>query len=1596
MADEQDKPLDYAALSSGLRAINPAADVSDRDWNQEDLPHEERYRRLLRAQQEAGLHVNNARRHAALYFGEQEPGNFLSDYQAIAQQRAAEERQAEHEWRLGVARYQAAQRPEEPMALTAARGWLGPISAGFGFGQSIRQGQIANRIQSGQASQEDYNELAQREQWDRTRGNYSTGRQVLEGLATVPGIAAEFALTGGATGGIRAAQGAGLLARTGMWGARTAAQTALMPSMWLPAAAQRNLEEGREAYDWHGFPSAVTMGLLQTAILGSVSKRFEAISGTGIKKIAARTLAGTLTGVAEQHLIIDPLASAVSDVLQLPHAHRLETGYGPIGDFFQGKYGEGGRKLALSFATFGAFSFLHGLKDPGKNPMQAGAEALKQLQEAGISAEEAIATMLHMHEQLQAHGPADLEAALREMVPPGSKVEKYGDTISRLMSLGQKPEVAKTPEAQQQVTPASEPSGRPPGAPPSLLDLYNQATTPAASPEAPASTPGPLEALPAAQPPWNSTTAPLAPGAKPAMPSALVEKAPPSPTLETSPSGRNPLLERMLAKAGAKPQAEPSFTMPDTREALAQGVQESLKRRAEVAKAESELEAELSQWMATPGDMPKDIVSRAKEAGLNPRQIRRIERYQNGEVFEAIGKSEGVKRQAIEKDVKNALRRIGDEKSLAEQRMAQEEGARSEAAIATTAEAPEIQGSGINKEEIARLEAHDQATDELMKILGTEHAKGTFTMDEAAAHLKELEDVIGLAAQARMGGAIIEKLIRDRYPEVAEHLEPAEFREFIQLAKEVSDGDRVNRKSGAGLTAPLHALLGERLQKEAAHGQADVAGEGAGRSEAGQPQGVGPAEATGAEPAATAGAARPAAPGEANPNELRPESESFLARTARRLLTEESGHLDPKELWENVKKFVSHIHTNMKEFAGEMFPRTSAMHEETGDRLARLVAVKQFARDFGARATEKVMWPGATEADRRLVGATLVELRLRYIEKWFGQEAARLFAAGDTAGSADMSNKERDVGTLVGQPNSPFATHADLVKALSDPRINFAVDRYRTEMEPSLDRWFREAVGIGPNDPKNVGTQIPGLTINLLNADPNKPTPGTVSVSARGDPRAFKTGNAGFTKQATGTGTYETDLAAMIEHSVGTHAGYAAKQEAYRVAEAAGVGKWVKPGERPEGYTIIKDVNPATDTQAAQAGEKNFAVKNNAYGDFRRSFAVDEPTNLPIVKGVADVLTKATLMSTVEAVYHSKNLFTMLFNPGMSLVNLIKNGYKLWAKDPAMTDRLIELSRIGVSLPQTMETMGKEKSLWNSNLNPLTVMGKGLHFLRRAMVLTADEAFTKLASGNAKILGLFPVGDMGIKNTEANRRNFINQLGQYARDAQPKLVQLLRDTGIGPFATATTNFMAQGLRSGYTMNPGLQTKTFGGQVAVRAWKFAKIASTLGVVGAINYALWKRVDGDDNTPFGSVKVGDKNGKTRYFDLLGLTGATRGWRETGLLAMIEGKRAHAPAAAIKTKAFEDAVMSAEHLAGPLPQFVHTLVTGRNSMGIMLAPRDEKAPHIHTAVANANPLYGNLSGANRAAGSRPLTLEEKLWQMFGPYGIRSRSSPPGKPHR
>lgn len=762
---------------------------------------------------------------------------------------------------------------------------------------------------------------------------------------------------------------------------------------------------------------------------------------------------------------------------------------------------------------------------------------------------------------------------------------------------------------------------------------------------------------------------------------------------------------------------------------------------------------------------------------------------------------------------------------------------------------------------------------------------------------------------------------------------------------------------------------------------------------------------------------------------------------------------DSPTLWQRAKEGARTLWRNLQdgyaELGGTMFPATQRKSVETADGLARLISAKDYGRKLAPDLIDKVFpdriidhGDGTTSRVKASddfmirVGATAQEkFRFRHgREAMLGKFQELLDKAKtlkDPEAQRAMRNeayewqkKAAEVKTLIGQriekagdlASVPLPDEETYQRYLKDPDVKEALRLYKKHVVPIIEANYKKAEGLDPDAEIESLTQTKGMPINARAWRPGDDTSrGVVSFGGGRDLTAPKQQKLGFARQAKLSAEgYVLHMGDIIENSIAKSTELAAKADVYRIAAKADVAKWGRGSSPGEGYQWRFKVEPPKGTQVA--GEGEHFLWFNDHGTFKDFFKALDPTQqVPWKKfPLSGIFNKATLASLGEVTAHSKNLLTIMFRPGMGPVNLARNVRDVIRNTPEVRDRIIELARIGAMKPEGFEAQAGQLESKNPILKaaakPLKWTGQLLDIIDKSMRLTADQAFSRNALR------------VGAKETEGNRRDFINQLGQYNRRAQNWTVQFLRDTGIGPFATAGSTYFINGLKA-LTLGHGMRGLDRNADLKMRGEILMRMTTMLAAIPVINYFAWGRVDGDDNTPLGGVKIGQSaSGKTQYLDLANLTGMTRGARETGLLAYAEGtregaKRMGATTADTVDAARRDIQHSVLHpFAGPVVSVGYTALTGNNTIGMRVAARPEtdaqlkklgKTPEQRTsetkanftaAALHANPIIGALMQlADMDPGhTKPTTTQEEVFRQMGPFGVKARLNPPGAPHR
>jgi hypothetical protein len=200
---------------------------------------------------------------------------------------------------------------------------------------------------------------------------------------------------------------------------------------------------------------------------------------------------------------------------------------------------------------------------------------------------------------------------------------------------------------------------------------------------------------------------------------------------------------------------------------------------------------------------------------------------------------------------------------------------------------------------------------------------------------------------------------------------------------------------------------------------------------------------------------------------------------------------------------------------------------------------------------------------------------------------------------------------------------------------------------------------------------------------------------------------------------------------------------------------------------------------------------------------------------------------------------------------------------------------------------------------------------------------------------------------------------------------------------------------------GLRTSDYATQLKLRAELGLQVAGVLGATALINYLVHKRVDGDDNTPLGGLKLPGNNG---YVDMAALANLRRGSKTVGLQSLIEGNRyggKGAESGQIGSNVLEGGMEAVVHpAAGPGINFARSAIVGKDVIGRPTVAKNKEHDmwaKLQGALLTENPLMemiAKLSGVKTHPG-KPEETTQTVERGLGLGSILKKSNrPPGKP--
>ena len=313
--------------------------------------------------------------------------------------------------------------------------------------------------------------------------------------------------------------------------------------------------------------------------------------------------------------------------------------------------------------------------------------------------------------------------------------------------------------------------------------------------------------------------------------------------------------------------------------------------------------------------------------------------------------------------------------------------------------------------------------------------------------------------------------------------------------------------------------------------------------------------------------------------------------------------------------------------AGREAPITYTASPESANKLVEYANGKVAAPEVARHLASEVLGKKWADSDfGKKLGAVLVEDRLRAIRQ--ERRQAR-------------DPNWRNVTTLIGKSDSPFATEADFRRALADPDIRGAIARHKQTVQ---------AVARGQH--QLAGGQLAGHGLHTgafvnLQALIEGAAPEQLGQGGRGNLSNPLRRRSRFSKQAKGSAVrYELDYRQIAERMVEGNFVEATKRRMYGQLIHDGLAVMTNPGDPiPAGFdahhqpiTIERKGVPAGGGKA-RTFVKNLWVRKDIYPEVRQALDVDGRIGEAALVNAFNGLNQIQLAGPTDAVWHIANMF---------------------------------------------------------------------------------------------------------------------------------------------------------------------------------------------------------------------------------------------------------------------------------------------------------------------------------------------------------------------
>ena len=588
--------------------------------------------------------------------------------------------------------------------------------------------------------------------------------------------------------------------------------------------------------------------------------------------------------------------------------------------------------------------------------------------------------------------------------------------------------------------------------------------------------------------------------------------------------------------------------------------------------------------------------------------------------------------------------------------------------------------------------------------------------------------------------------------------------------------------------------------------------------------------------------------------------------------------------------------------------------------------------------------------------------------------------ANDPSANGRVRDNALRTATEIDATHPLHQYEAEVMAAIHDPDVKQYIDNWKRVINPGLDRLYREMKAQSPLTPPDPRGKYTGTRLNLVSkeaaaewADGDPMVAGASSNSHR-NPAAKKDQ---WDRRATFTGDYTTNPEAILSTVLGRRWNEVTKLRLYDAMVRDGMAMWQEDGAAiPENYVPFSvEVPETSDAGATRQVKKALMIDPRVKRELRDALNTDmslAPSKL------AQQMTKIQVIGVTDAVAHALNIWKVISRSlgsgsklydalrqtpvgGLdALARIVKTAYNVAVPNQQTRDYIADMARQGLLRPKYeswMQGMVQSKRPWLKALAGGT--HEFLYTVDTAARVTMSKFFDTLVANGQAV------------DSASNRRDFVNQIGQYNRRLMGEWAARARDSGLSPFIVAGRTMNMMGRRTLFG-TPGFKATSWSEATQARMIQLVGPLSAALVIAPIaNYLLTGKMTGRPGTPLGAIDLGtdEDDGKHKILDLMQFSGARRGMRSTGIDAVVEGTRQGKSRSQIINNWFEQFFQAGLHpVMGPAVSMSIKAITGhqpdlRGSMEareVIGNPVGQRLEYARAALESQNPLIYALLGS------------------------------------